>query len=142
MKKCEHNERVINSGNVWCRNCGLLLEDMPVWTHSYANPCHYKRSPVYSRIKRFIQYLQKINKDEVNENVNDILDVFSLIEFQWALQEHDKRKYFYNRYVVLYFIAKILGLDIKLRTLKDSERVKDQIQELCELLENMIEMFN
>ena len=88
-----------------------------------------------------MEYLRKIDKDELNHNFNTILDMFSLIEFQWGMTYHEKRKYFYNKYVVLFFIAKRLGLKTKLRTLKDAERVEEQVTELRKLLNCASEMF-
>ena len=88
-----------------------------------------------------MEYLKSIDKDELNQNFNSILDIFSLIEFEWGMTTHEKRKYFYNKYVVLFYIAKRLRLKTKLRTLKDTERVNEQVTELDGLLNNS-EMLN
>ena len=140
--ECNSTSKVHDEGKMWCTSCGCELEDSPMWTHSYAMPNHYKRFPVYSRVKRFIEYIRKINKPELNENYNDILDIFSLIEFQWGMMTHEKRKYFYNKYVVLFFIAQRLNIEVELRTLKDIERVEEQVKELGKLLNSAFEMFN
>ncbi len=139
---CNSTETAREGNKIWCTSCGNELQDAPMWTHSYAMPNHYKRFPVYSRVKRFIEYIRKLNEPELNNNYNDLLDLFSLIEFQWGMRLHEKRKYFYNKYVVLFFIAKKLSLPVKLRTLKDEERVEEQLEELEKLLNHGFEMFH
>ena len=129
-EECEHtNSSRIGNKNV-CIGCGLEIEDCTNWTFSYGEITCFKRFPIYSRIKRFITYLKSLKIQELNDNVDDILDVFGFIEFRWMMAKKNKRKYFYNKYVVLFFIAGMLELKSKVRTLKDRERVKQQIVEL------------
>ena len=139
---CKSDDKILEENTVWCKSCGHELESAPQWLHTYATPSHYKRFPVYSRIKRFLEYVQKLNKPILFEYYVNILDIFSMIEFQWAMRNQTKRKYFYNKYVVLYFIVRKLQLEIDVRTLKDKERVDNQVHELSVLLNHGIEMFD
>lgn len=141
-KSCQSSETTVEQGKLWCTGCGTELEDCPTWVTSYAVPNHFKRFPVYSRVKRFIEYLRKINKQELNNIINEIIDYFGVIEFQWNMRKHISRKYFFNKYVVLFFIARMLDVHIELRTLKDEERVKDQLKEISVLVSDFIEKFD
>ena len=52
------------------------------------------------------------------------------------------KEVFFNKYVVLFFIARMLDVQIELRTLKDEERVKDQLKEISVLVSDFIEKFD
>ena len=65
--------------------------------------------------------------------------LFGRLEFFWGVKPISKRKYFFNRFVCLVFILQRLHIDTDgMRTLKDKERVRDQMDVMSQILENSL----
>jgi len=132
---CNHQNTVTENGGIWCITCGTCVNNCPTYVRSYNHPYSYKRIPVYSRQKRFMQYILNLNSSVVRDNYENILLLFGRVEFFWNIFGTEERTYFFNRAVTLFFIAAMLDLDIEVRTLKDKTRVDTQLRNLSKILE-------
>ena len=130
---CEHTELTVINGIYVCTSCGTET-DRRVYITSYNRSYSYQRPPVYSRQKRFFQFIRGLHEPLINENENDILTVFQHLEFFFNVGHKYGRKYFFNRYVTLYFILEFLCVPVKIRTLKDIVRVELQLQQMAKIL--------
>ena len=133
-KKCNNEDYISEWGATWCISCGNMIESDVTYVRSYNNPISTRTYPAYSRQKRFYNYLMGLKDCRICEEVDEILNYFNLIEFHWNIFNTTNRKYFFNRYVVLYYIIQKLNLKIPVRTLKDTSRVDVQIADLENLL--------
>ena len=102
---------------------------------SYSNPNMYRaRYPVYSRTKRFKNFILDLKKKVIYCNFDPIMDAFGLLEFHWGIHGSKSRKYFFNKSCVLAYIVTKLDLKLEVRTLKDEERVSIQLAEMEQLV--------
>ena len=132
---CEHLNTAFIEAQKCCTDCGTYLNER-IYITSYSRSFSYRRQPLYSRQKRFYNFLLRNTDTKVRENVEPIMLLFSKIEFLWNLRKKKERKYFFNRYVTLFFILKQLHILTEMRTLKDKERVAAQCLTMAELLKN------
>jgi hypothetical protein len=132
---CEHDNTAFIEGKKCCTDCGTYL-DQCVYVTSHARAFSFRRQPIYSRQKRFYHYLLNNTHTNVQEAMEDIMLLFSRIEFFWNLRPRRKRKYFFNRSVTLFFILTYLNIPTKMQTLKDNERVAAQCTNIAEILRN------
>ena len=130
---CEHKNTTFTEGEKCCTDCGLLLGEQ-VYVRSYNRICSYRRQPMYSRQKRFYQFVTSLGMPVIFQNLEAILLLFSRLEFFWCV--HPKqRKYFFNRFVTLVFILNHLDIPTKnMRTLKDKDRVMLQLRQMQNVL--------
>ncbi len=129
LTECCQATTAIQNNSEWCRGCGREIRSYCQWVVGYNNPNLRKaKYPVYSRTKRFKNYVVDMNKIELLSRFNDVLDVFGLIEFNWGTYGCPGRLYFFNKACVLYFIIQYLEIDCEIITLKDPERVKTQLK--------------
>ena len=137
--ECCQAETIIENNSEWCTGCGKEIRGFCQWVVSYNNPNQRKlKYPVYSRTKRFKNYVTSLMEKVLFINFDDILDVFGLVEFNWNIHGCPNRYYFFNKSCVLYYILNLLDLDVKIRTLKDKERVKTQFDAIEHLLSNAV----
>ena len=135
---CEHNNTTFSDGYKVCTQCGRMFDEQEYIT-SYNRTFSYKRQPVYSRQKRFYQFITSSENPVVFENLEDIMVKFGLLEFFWLMERPKTRKYFFNRFVTLVFILDHLGIDTTgMRTLKDKERVVEQCIEMGKILKKSL----
>ena len=135
---CEHERTVFSDGEKTCIDCGLVMGEQAFVT-SYNRVFSYRRQPIYSRQKRFYQFLLSSKNPLVLQHLDDIMTYFSKIEFFWCMKLSKKRKYFFNRFVTLVFILNHLNVETDgMRTLKDKERVEEQLNSMSEILENSL----
>lgn len=132
---CPHSEVATTDGTELCLSCGLEISHFPVYVRSYNRVFSFRRQPIYSRQKRFYQYLISLCNDEVARHMEDILCLFAKIEFHWNIFGNPTRKYFFNRNVTFFFIAGYLDLAITPKTLKDETRVLEQLVDIKKLVE-------
>ena len=132
---CEHENTAFIEGQKCCTDCGTYLDER-IYITSYNRSFSYRRQPIYSRQKRFYHYLLRNTHTNVQDAVEDIMLLFSRIEFFWNLQKQRERKYFFNRSVTLFFILTYLNIPTNMRTLKDHERVATQCTNMAEILKN------
>ena len=116
--------------NLWCDNCGNVLQDSPVWVTGYCQS-HSCKNQIYSRRKRFGKYVRSVcHNTSVLHSFYDILDLYSRFEFTWTKSESN-RIYFFAKPVMLNFCCEMLGLETgNLPSLKDKNRIKEQAREL------------
>ena len=69
----------------------------------------------------------------IGKHSEDILCMYGRLEFAWNCLREKKRKYFFSQKVVMYFILKILGIDLTVPLLKNADRTKEQLQSMCKL---------
>ena len=69
----------------------------------------------------------------IGEYSEEILCLYGRLEFLWNCSTEKKRKYFFSQKVVMYFILKILGIDLTVPLLKIADRTKEQLQSMCKL---------
>ena len=138
--KCEGTNSVVQGGSRWCTDCGTEIEANCDWTFSYNQITNYRRVPVYSRIKRFRQWLLSLKKEKIECNLEDILNVYSVLEFAWQT-EQKKRIYFFNKNCILFFILKSLNIALEVSTLKDKERVTLQLERMDGLVTTLQKHF-
>ena len=131
---CTHEDTIFDKGTTICTTCGLEICYSPVYVRSYNRTFTFRHPPVYSRQKRFCQYVISLCNNEIGEKMEDILLLFARIEFFWNVYRDPVRKYFFNRNVVLFFITNLLELSVKPKTLKDENRVIEQLAQITELL--------
>ena len=132
---CEHENYTFTEGQKCCTDCGSYLGER-VYITSYNRSFSYRRQPIYSRQKRFYHYLLQNKDSNIQEAREEIMLLFSRIEFFWNLQKQRVRKYFFNRSVTLFCILNELGIPTNMRTLKDQERVLNQCARMKEILKN------
>ena len=133
---CEHERTAFIEGEKVCIDCGLLMGDK-MYITSYNRVFSYRRQPIYSRQKRFYHFLISSGNPVIFQNLEDIMTCFGKLEFFWSMKKPKTRKYFFNRFVTLVFILKHLSVNTEgMRTLKDKERVDDQIRVMSEILKN------
>ena len=136
---CEHENCTFTEGQKCCTDCGSYLGER-VYITSYNRSFSYRRQPIYSRQKRFYHYLVQNKDSNIQEAREEIMLLFSRIEFFWNLQKQRVRKYFFNRSVTLFCILNELGIPTNMRTLKDQERVLNQCARMKEILKNSSHM--
>ena len=104
---CKHSDTGTIKGTTVCTACGLEISHSPVYVRSYNRVFSYRRQPIYS----------------------------PTIEFYWNIFGNPVRKYFFNRNVTFFFIADFLNLSITPKTLKDENRVNEQLADIKKLLD-------
>ena len=140
-KVCASENSVTDQGFVWCVDCGLQMGRSQVYVQGYQSPQTYRHPfPVYSRIKRFVVWLREMRLPLDNEDIEDILRLFSVIEFTWGCSKK-ARSYFFNKGCVLQFILDTLEIPFEVHTLKDPNRVDAQMQSMRKLLEQGASLF-
>ena len=132
---CKHSNTGNIKGTTVCTSCGLEISHSPVYVRSYNRVFSYRRQPIYSRQKRFYQYVLSFENNDVGRHMDEILCMFAMIEFYWNIFGNPVRKYFFNRNVTFFFIADFLNLSITPKTLKDENRVNEQIRDIKKLLD-------
>ena len=133
---CEHLQTTFSDGEKVCIDCGLLLGEQEYVT-SYNRVFTYRKQPIYSRQKRFYQFLISSDDAVIHKNLENIMLYFGKLEFCWLMHKPPTRTYFFNRFVTLVFILNALGVNTNgMRTLKDKERVVEQMQVMAKILEN------
>ena len=138
MQCCEHcsgNQLVEIDGHLTCTDCGTVSSCNPVFTWSYEQSgAPLQHRAVYNRTKRFIEFIRGLRKNEFMGHLDKILDLYNQIEFYFSLYvKGEGRKYFYSRKVILFYIAKRLGIEVDLPLLKDRSRNESQIQSILDL---------
>ena len=140
MSECQHENTTFYQGEKCCTDCGLMLDEI-VFVSSYNQIYSYRRQPVYSRQKRFYHFLLDAKNPVIFQNLENIMTMFGKLEFFWGIRPVTTRKYFFNRFVCLVFILQKLNVDTEgMRTLKDKDRVFDQMQVMTQILENSLLM--
>ena len=135
---CEHERTAFCEGEKVCIGCGLMMGEQ-MYITSYNRVFSYRRQPIYSRQKRFYHFLVSSGNPVVFQTLEDIMTCFGKLEFFWSVKRPKKRKYFFNRFVTLVFILNFLGVDTEgMRTLKDKERVQEQLTSMSKILENSL----
>jgi hypothetical protein len=132
---CNHSETGEIEGTTVCILCGYELSYSPVYVRSYNQVSSHRRQPLYSRQKRFFQYVLSLQNENIGQHMEEILQLFATIEFYWNIFGNPVRKYFFNRNVTFFYIAKFLNLSISPRTLKDKDRVEQQLADIEKLLD-------
>jgi len=77
-----------------------------------------------------------LNEPLIFANFENILMVYGKVEFSWQPQK-SARTYFFNKNCVLSFILEHLGIEIKVPTLKDKERVEQQVTTMKALVSDL-----
>ena len=131
---CGGTQNVVVENYRTCISCGLCSEYCPTYVMSYNNPRTYYRKCYYSRIKRFQKKLREMRSDLISEHAEDILLLYGRLEFAWNNMFTKKRKYFFSQKVVMYFLLKILEIDIAVPLLKNKDRTKEQLESMVKLL--------
>ena len=135
---CEHERTVFSDGEKVCIDCGLMMGERMFIT-SYNRVFSYRRQPIYSRQKRFYHFIVSSGSPVVFQNLENIMTCFGKLEFYWSIKRPKKRKYFFNRFVTLVFILNFLNVDTEgMRTLKDKDRVHEQLISMSKILENSL----
>lgn len=136
---CEHTNQIFCEGTKVCTSCGLVFPDKIQYVVSYNHNYSKRRPPVYSRQKRFYNFIRSHTESVVRNNLEDIIQCFTHLEFFYQIYADriHSRKYFFNRRVTLAFIIEYLGIepDEPLQTLKDQERVDEQFRSMAMLAE-------
>ena len=131
---CGSTESLVIENYMTCTTCGLCSEYMPTYVQSYNNPRVHYRKCYYSRIKRFQKKMREMKSELIGKYSEDILLMYGRLEFAWNCLINKKRKYFFSQKVVMYFILKVLEIDIVVPQLKNKERTREQIESMCKLL--------
>ena len=134
MCSCGSTDFVVENNWETCIRCGLENNYEPKFFTSYALPRHVYRRQYYSRAKRFTKVLLDMENELIAKSFEDILELYSLIEFHWINHRNKTRKYFYSQRVVLWFILQKLNIPINVPVLKNKERSLDQIGSILEVL--------
>ena len=135
VTQCCNAGSAIDGNSEWCTGCGKEIRKGVQWVMGYNNPNMYRcRYPVYSRTKRFKNYILDLKKPLIFCNFEPIMNAFGLIEFHWGNKGSKTRKYFFNKACVLFFIIRGLEIELEIRTLKDGDRVQHQLAEMNGLL--------
>ena len=131
---CHEKTPGINDNNhLWCDQCGVSMRKQFQYVASYNNQHSAPRQQIYSRVKRFTKYAQRMchDKPEVMRHMQAILDTYSSFEFTWICHKNQsKRIYFFAKPVMLQACCKMLNIKSELPGLKDKNREKDQHGEL------------
>ena len=138
-KSCESTAMFQIEGRLTCTSCGTTT-DQQAYTWSYNHQCSpLQQRAIYNRTKRFIEFIRSLKKNEFLVRLNDILDIYNQIEFYFGIHVKGvERKYFYSRKVVLFYIAKKLGIDVALPLLKDDQRNETQLQSILDLRKHIM----
>ena len=142
-RDCGDVSTCVEQNIVWCTGCGAQLGTEVLYVRGYANPQTYKRRQVYSRQKRFRTYVLRVVKTLAEgarlallKSLDNMLDVYSLIEFAWQSGVNSERKYFYAKPVMLYVCASLVGIETdELPCLKDKTRESAQYKEIAAIIE-------
>ena len=122
---------IVDGNQLWCSQCGTAIRPHFEYVQSFQNRHDMPRQQVYSRLKRFTKWIQKMNRKDLLKHIYDILDLYSAFEFAWILhKEKSVRSYFYAKPVMLQVCTEMLGLQPSLPHLKDHSRELDQKMEL------------
>ena len=142
---CPQDTAKVREGcTMWCTGCGAELGSCTVYLRGYANPMVHVRRQAYSRAKRFQKYLRRVIKhsavaEDLLQNFDAIMDIYSAFEFLWHSGFNSCRKYFYAKPVMLKAACSLLGICCdSLPSLKDLEREVVQNLELDTLKKEKI----
>ena len=135
---CGESHFVLVNNYQTCVNCGTENEYTPKYYVSYAMPRSEYRRQYYSRAKRFTQVLRSMKSDVIAENFEEILELYSLIEFLWNMKSDKTRKYFFSQKVILWYILQYFEIPIKVPLLKNKERSQKQLETIIELVDNRL----
>lgn len=127
---------IVDGNHLWCNMCGTSIRKQYQFVPDYNNPHSAPRQQLYSRVRRFTKYIQKMcrGNPDVLGSFNRILDVYSTYEFVWCChKEMSKRIYFFAKPVMLQACCEILGIQAELPSLKDKNRELDQHVDLQKL---------
>ena len=131
---CGCENIVAEHGLLWCSACGVKQVGRVEYVRSYNSPQTHRRFPMYSRIKRFISWMRSLRLELSVDECEEILNLFTLLELKWSVSEKSRR-YFFNKGCVLQFCLDFLGMKhLSVHTLKDADRVKNQMRAMAELL--------
>lgn len=130
---CECEHIVADNGYLWCTGCGLQQNGRVEYVRSYNCPQAHRRFPMYSRIKRFIAWMRSLKLELSADEFEEVLNMFTFLEFKWSVS-NKTRRYFFNKGCVLQFCLDRLEVDLTVHTLKDTDRVKSQMEAMAELL--------
>ena len=75
-----------------------------------------------------------MKSDVIGNWTEDILCLYSAIEFKFNMKQNKERKYFYSQKVVLFFILARLGINLIVPVLKNPDRTEIQVRSMEELL--------
>ena len=118
-----------------CIGCGVQAEYNPKYYQSYAQgPLYQIRRQYYSRAKRFTKVLKEMRSDLIGQHFEDILQLYSFIEFLWNMKPNKSRKYFYSQKVILWFILRRLNIGLNVPVLKNKVRSLSQVHSMNDLL--------
>lgn len=131
---CGKHEFVRANNHNTCTGCGLQAEYNPKYCQSYAQPMYHFRKQYYSRAKRFTRVLKSKKSELIAQHFEDILQLYSLIEFLWIIKSNKERRYFFSQKVILWFILRELGINMKVPVLKNKERSYHQVHAIMALL--------
>ena len=135
MCTCGSTDSVVIENYLTCLDCGNMMKYEPKWVMSYACPQFFYRKCYYSRIKRFQKKLLEMKSNVIGDWTEDILCLYSAIEFKFNMKRNKERKYFFSQKVVLFFILAKLGIDLIVPVLKNPDRTETQLKSMAELLE-------
>jgi hypothetical protein len=128
---------IIDESSLWCDKCGTCIRANYVFVVGYHNRHTAPRQQIYCSAKRFTKYVQKhcSSMKHIMEDVNDIIDMYSSLEFAWCCHRSlSKRIYFFAKPVMLKFCCALLELSLEgLPKLKDKNREVVQFQDLLSL---------
>ena len=114
---CEH-EIIIDQGLRTCIKCGLVVGQQFVTRVNHDCIPLY----IYSRVVRFDNLLQKNN---LHKHRDEMCFRFKQLESNWKYIKTN-RKYFLNLNLVMYEIAKELGIFLPGHPIKDKKRTSKQ----------------
>ena len=69
-----------------------------------------------------------------SKGTENILLLYGKLEFGWNVSAEKTRKYFFSQKVVLFFILKILEIDLEVPVLKNKDRTEEQLRRMCDIL--------
>ena len=130
---CESTDKVVANNYVTCTSCGLMYEYEPTYVQGYSTPYQHMRKQYYSRIKRFKKKLLDMKSDLIGEHTENILQMYGVLEFSWNICREKTRKYFFSQKVVLFFILKILSINLSVPVLKNKGRTDQQLKRMCDI---------
>lgn len=129
---------IVDSNHLWCDQCGCSMADNYQLQHvsTFSNPHSASRKQIYCRVKRFAKFVPTVCKDvEVLRNLQEILDLYSALEFTWIVEKEIKQRiYFFASKVMLQACCQILKIKpINLPSLKDTASEDDQHRQIEKL---------
>ena len=133
---CGSTSTVLADNYNTCTSCGLMFEYEPKYVQGYSTPYQHVRKQYYSRIKRFRKKLLDMKSDLIGENTEPILQLYGVLEFGWNISKDKKRKYFFSQKVVLYFLLKVLKINLAVPVLKNKDRTEEQLKRMCYIFES------